>query len=322
MDPDLLEVVDHYPKLFAPPDREPPDRSVKHYIWVSPEAEPVRAAPYRLAGLKLEAMREQIADLSQKGWIQHSSSPWASPILFVKKDGGSKLRMCTDLRNLNALTKKDAFPLPRLDLALHRAAKAKVFSKIDLASGFHQIEVYPPHRELTAFVLPEAVEGSSFWEWKVMPFGLVNAPATFQRAMSLALKGCEDWAVVYIDDVLVFSDNREQHLKHLEQVFAALQTHGYHVRLEKCTFLHDTVCFLGHVISPEGIHAAADRGQVMSGFKTPFTKAKQVRSFLGLVMWYKSFIPHAATLAAPLFDLTSTKKKFEWTHRWNEQSRR
>ena len=312
-DPELLAVVDQHPQLFAPPDCEPPDRSVKHYIWISPDAQPVRAAPYRLAGSKLEAMREQITDLADKGWIQPSSSPWASPILFVEKDGGSKLRMCTDLRNLNALTKKDAFPLPRLDLALHRAAKAKIFSKIDLASGFHQIEVYPPHRELTAFVLPEAVKGSAFWEWRVMPFGLVNAPATFQRAMSLALKGCEDCSIVYIDDVLVFSLDREQHLLHLKRVFDALQQQGYHVRLEKCTFLQDSVKFLGHVISPEGIHAAADRNQVMSGFKTPFMKAKQVRSFLGLVMWYKSFIPHAATLAAPLFDLTSTKKKFEWT---------
>ena len=127
IDADLREIVEKHPQLFSPPDREPPERSVKHYIWISSAAQPVRSAPYRLAGTKLEAMREQIRDLAQKRWIQHSTSPWASAILFVEKDGGSKLRMCTDLRNVNALTKKDAFPLPRLDLALHLRSQSTIF---------------------------------------------------------------------------------------------------------------------------------------------------------------------------------------------------
>ena len=162
-------------------------------------------------------MTEQMRELIDKGWVVPSASPWAAPILFVPKDDGTKLRMCVDFRDLNALTKKDAFPLPRLDLLLHKAAKAKVFSKIDLASGFHQIEVHPTHRELTAFILPEPVDGCSLWEWKVMPFGLVNAPSTFQRAMSYALRGCEEFTAVYIDDVLIFSETQEEHLKHLEK---------------------------------------------------------------------------------------------------------
>ena len=306
-------VVDSHSKLFAPPDRIPPERSIKHYIHVPPTSIPVRSSPYNLSGSRLEAMREQITDLADKGWIQPSSSPWASPILFVSKDEGTKWRLCTDLRNLNALTKKDAFPLPRLDAALHKAATATIFSKLDLASGFHQIAIHPGHRELTAFVLPEAVKGSSFWEWTVMPFGLVNAPATFQRAMSLALQGCEDCAIVYIDDILVYSQTHKQHLLHLERVFTCLEEHHYHVRLAKCQFLQQKVTFLGHTITPEGIQAADHRERTLQGFKTPFCRAKQVKSFLGLVMWYKTFIPHAATMAAPLFALTSSKKKFTWT---------
>ena len=258
-------------------------------------------------------MREQMRELIDKGWVEPSASPWASPILFVPKDGGKQHRMCIDFRDLNALTKKDRFPLPRIDLLLHRSAKARIFSKIDLASGFHQIEVFPKHRELTAFILPETIDDQSLWEWKVMPFGLVNAPSTFQRAMSVALQGCEGFAVVYIDDILIFSDNREQHLQHLRSVFTALQDQAYHVRLAKCSFLESEVPFLGHILTPDGIKAADKRYEHIQSFPTPFSTPKQVRSFLGMVMWYRTFIPHVSTLAAPLFPLTSVKKGFKWT---------
>ena len=232
----------------------------------------------------------------------------------MQKDGGAKLRLCVDYWDLNALTKKDAFPLPRLDLALHRAAKAKGLLQARSGIGLSPDPgATPPHQELTAFTLPEAVQGSSLWEWSVMPFGLVNAPATFQRAMSFALRGCEDCAVVYIDDILIYSATREEHLAHLGRVFSCLQEKAYHVRLAKCQFLQDSVTFLGHVITPEGIQASAAREKALEAFRTPLTRAKQVKSFLGLVMWYKAFIPHAATLAEPLFALTSTKRGFAWT---------
>ena len=207
LSPSFRELVNEFPFLFAPPDKDPPNRAVKHYIHVSPDCVPAARRAYPLSHTKLEAMRSQMRELVDKGWVVPSCSPWASPILLVPKDQGKKLRLCIDFRDLNALTKKDRFPLPRIDLLLHRASKARVFSKIDLASGFHQIEVFPPHRELTAFILPETIDGQSLWEWKVMPFGLVNAPSTFQRAMSTSLRGCEAFSVVYIDDILVFSTN-------------------------------------------------------------------------------------------------------------------
>ena len=255
-----------------------------HPIITKPGVVPVRRMAYPLSGTKLVAMKEQVSELIEKGWIQPSSSPWAAPILFVAKDGGTKLRLCVDFRDLNALTKKDAFPLPRLDLSLHKAAHAAIFSKLDLASGFHQIAVHPPHHELTAFVLPETVQGCALWEWRVMPFGLVNAPATFQRAMSFALRDCAGFAIVYIDDILVYSKNRQQHLEHLGKVFQCLQQQQYHVRLEKCQFLKTSVNFLGHVITPAGIEAAENRGEALQAFQTPFVSAKQVQSFLGLVI--------------------------------------
>ena len=309
----LRSIVDQFPKLFAPPDSDPPVRPVKHYIYVSPDTVPAARRAYRLGDKKREAMMEQMRELIDKGWVVPSASPWAAPILFVPKDDGTKLRMCVDFRDLNALTKKDAFPLPRLDLLLHKAAKAKVFSKLDLASGFHQIEVHPAHRELTAFILPEAVDGCSLWEWKVMPFGLINAPSTFQRAMSYALRGCEDYTAVYIDDVLIFSRTVEEHLVHLKHVFQCLQKQAYHIRLAKCKFMTNHVKFLGHILTDKGIQAKENRQRDLDMFLPPFDTPKKVRSFLGLIMWYKSFIPHVSTLAAPLFPLTSAKKKIQWT---------
>ena len=161
---DLRMVIGYHPSLFEPPDSEPPPHHVKHLIITKPDIVLVRRAAYPLSGTKLAAMHKQVSELVKKGWIQPSTSPWAAPILFVAKDRGTKLRLCIDFWDLNALTKKDAFPLLCLDLALHKAAQAAIFSKIDLASGFHQIEVHPPHRELTAFVLPEAVQSCALWE--------------------------------------------------------------------------------------------------------------------------------------------------------------
>ena len=310
---DLQQLIQRSPRLFAPPDRKPPQRGVRHYIHVPYEFVPAARHAYPLSGIKLEAMREQVSQLVEKGWITPSESPWAAPILFVSKEGGKSLRICVDFRDLNALTIRDRFPLPRLDLLLHKAAEAKIFSKLDLASGYHQIEVEPRHTHLTAFVLPEAVSGHALWEWSVMPFGLVNAPATFQRAMSVALRGCEDFTAVYLDDILIFSPDWETHVQHLSRVFSALEKDSYHIRLHKCVFFQEQVPFLGHILTQDGIMASENRHAALNAFQPPFCSRRQIKSFLGIVMWYRSFIPHVATLAAPLFDLTSTKKTLQWT---------
>ena len=312
LDSELLKVVRSFDAVFAPPDREPPNRPVKHVIDLNKDALPIKRRPYPLPPHKLDAMKTQICELDRNGWIEPSTSPWGAPILFVPKKSG-EWRMCVDFRDLNSMTIDDSFPLPRIEVMLHRASHAKIFSKLDLASGFHQIEVSQESRPLTAFRLPEPVNGSSLWQWKVMPFGLRNAPPTFQRAMSQALDGLQFCSVVYIDDILIFSDSKEDHLKHLGLIFTALHKHQYHIRLPKCEFLREEVEFLGHQLSKEGISTQPQKITALQGWKTPLHTTKQVKSFLGAAAWYQNYIPHFATLAAPLYALTSTRKKFMWT---------
>ena len=311
LDSELLTVVRQFDEVFAPPDKEPPNRETKHPIKLVKDAVPIKRRPYPLPEHKIKAMKEQISELDANGWIEKSISPWGAPILFVPKKNGD-LRMCVDFRDLNAMTEDDSFPLPRIEVLLHRASSAKLFSKLDLASGFHQIEVQPDARPLTAFRLPEPVNGSSLWQWKVMPFGLRNAPPTFQRAMTEALRGLDHCAVVYIDDILIFSQTKEEHLQHLRMVFEALKRHQYHIRLPKCEFLKEEVEFLGHKLNQKGISTQAEKVDSLQGWVTPFTTSKQIKSFLGAAAWYQSFIPHFATMAAPLYALTSTKRKFLW----------
>ena len=311
LDSELLTVVRKHDKVFAPPDKEPPRREITHEIKLVCEAAPIKRRPYPLPPHKLDAMRTQISDLANNGWIEPSVSPWGAPILFVPKKSG-ELRLCVDFRDLNSVTVDDCFPLPRIDVMLHKARDATLFSTLDLASGFHQIEVEGNSRPLTAFRLPEAVDGSSLWQWKVMPFGLRNAPPTFQRAMTRALNGLDHCATVYIDDILIFSRDKKEHLQHLDQVFTALGRHQYHVRLQKCEFLQKEVKFLGHKLTPEGVCTQKDKVEALKGWKTPFTSSKQTKSFLGAAMWYKSYVAHFATIAAPLFALTSTRSRFAW----------
>ena len=171
----------------------------------------------------------------------------------------------------------------------------------------------PASQPLTAFCLPEPVLGSSLWEWAVMPFGLKNAPPTFQRAMLAALDGCEQFCVVYLDDILVFSSDLESHVSYLRQVFERLSSHGYHARLGKCHLAQPEVEFLGHRLTPEGLLVASPKVEALNAWQPPLTKTKQVRQFLGLALWYKTFVPHLATLAVPLFNLVSSRRPFVWS---------
>ena len=312
LDPRLKPLVLQFPNVFSPPDRVPPPRNTQHRVYLLPGVNPMRRAPYPLGEAKLAAMRQQIRELADMGWITPSSSPWGAPILFVRKKGG-EWRLCVDFRDLNALTIADSFPMPRLESLLHRAGRACVFSKIDLASGYHQLAVEPESRATTAFRLPEPVYGCTHWEWTVMPFGLKNAPPTFQRAMMATLQGCEDFAVVYMDDVLTFSTTEESHINHLYTVFQRLADHAFHTRLTKCELMRQSVEFLGHRLSADGLSTAPHKVEALRMWAPPLTTVKQVRQFIGLAMWYRCFIPHLATIAAPLTALTSSRAKMVWT---------
>ena len=301
------------PDLFAPPDTTPLARIVCHEIRLLPNVSPAHRPPFMLGEYKLKCLHDQMSEVAQKGWIKRSVSPWSAPPFLVAKKPNEPPRTVIDYRDLNAVTINESVPLPRLEVLLHRARNATVFSKLDLASGFHQIALTPDSQPLSAFCLPEPVDGCTLWEWTVMPFGLKNAPPTFQRAMTVALAGCEAFCMVYLDDILVFSETPASHLDHLRRVFQQLTDQGFHARLGKCHLCKPEVEFLGHRLNEQGLTVSQPKVQALQAWSPPFAKRKQVRQFLGLALWYKTFVPHLATLAVPLFNLVSSTRTFKWT---------
>ncbi|KAK8771367.1 hypothetical protein V5799_025390 [Amblyomma americanum] len=239
--------------------------------------------------------------------IQPSKSPWASPVVLVKKKDGT-LRFCVDYRRLNKITKKDVYPLPRIDDELDRLCNAKYFSSMDLKSGYWQIEVVEKDREKTAFITPDGL-----YEFKVMPFGLCSAPATFQRVMDTVLAGLK-WqtCLVYLDDVVVFAANFDNHLRRLATVLEAIESSGLTLKPEKCRFAYDELLFLGHIISKSGVHPDPQKTAAIAEFPQPIDK-KAVRRFLGMCAYYRRFVKDFSRIAEPLTQLTKCDLEFKGT---------
>ena len=219
--PWMQPIVDAHKQLFTPLSGAPPDDRIRHAIHLTPGARPVMKRPYRLSAAQRQDAEVQIQAALKEGWIQPSSSAWGTAILMVPKKDGT-WRMCVDYRDLNALTITDAYPLPRIDDLLHKLGGAKYFTKMDLQSGYHQIWIEPHDRHKTAFRIGEPVDGNCHFEWRVMPFGLKNAPPTFQRYMTLIMSECCDCCLVYMDDLLVYSETMEAHKTHVARVFTTL----------------------------------------------------------------------------------------------------
>ena len=305
-------ILNSYRCLFFPVIGEVPTRHIDHKIILKPNVQPVKHNPYPLSAAKFQVMIETISELLKNSAIEPSYSPWSSPLLFVKKkDGG--WRMCVDFRNVNAYTKHDAYPLPRINVLLQKLGKAKYFTKVDLASGFHQVPVHSESREITAFCTPQPIEGISHFQWKVMPFGLVNAPATFQRLMDSVLSGLMDRCVVYLDDILIFSKTLDEHFDSIRLVFDRLLEHKLFIKISKCSFVQQEIDFLGHVVGAGEVRLDPEKTEKISGWKIPLTSAKDVRRFWGLVSWCGMFFPNLASIAAPLTALVGTRRKFIWT---------
>jgi hypothetical protein len=219
-----------------------------------------------------------------KGFIRPSSSPWGCPALFVKKKDDS-LRLCVDYRRLNAVTIKNKYPLPRIDVLFDQLAGARVFSKIDLRSGYHQIKIRPCDIPKTAFS-----SRYGLYEYLVMSFGLTNAPAYFMYLMnSVFMTELDKFVVVFIDDILVYSRN-EEHAEHLRIVLQRLRDHKLYAKFSKCEFWLDSVKFLGHIISNEGISVYPSKVQEVMEWRPP-KSVHQIRSFLGLGGYYRRFVP-------------------------------
>lgn len=267
--------------------------AVKHRIPTgdaAPSRERYRPVPPTL----YQEVRTLLKGMLEGGIIRESSSPWAAPIVLVQKKNGS-WRFCVDYRRLNSVTKKDAFPLPRIEDSLTTLSQAAWYSTLDLASGYWQVRVEEPDREKTAFTTPFGL-----FEWDRMPFGLCNAPATFQRLMQRCLSGqMVESTLVYLDDIIVFSPDFSTHLRHLEGVFQAMERYGLKLRPEKCQLLRQEVKFLGHRVSHQGVSPDPDKVSAVQEWQTPRT-VRQVRSFLGFVGYYRRFIKDFSKIAKPL----------------------
>ncbi len=278
---------------------------VRHRIDTG-NARPIRQIPRRLPLAKRAEADQIIQDMERDRVIEPSSSPWCSPVVLVRKKDGST-RFCVDFRQLNNVTKKDSYPLPRIDDTLDTLAGCKIFSTLDLKSGYWQVGLEPKDREKTAFSV-----GSGLWQFTVMPFGLCNAPATFERLMESVLRGLSwETCLVYLDDIIVLGRSFEEHLQNLEQVFLRLRAANLKLNCKKCTLFRKQVNYLGHVVSEEGVAVDPEKIRAVRDWPTPKNK-HEVRSFLGLSTYYRRFVPGFADIAKPLTRLTEENSEFIW----------
>ncbi|GJS15195.1 putative reverse transcriptase domain-containing protein [Tanacetum coccineum] len=303
-----VPIVQDFPEVF-PEDLPgiPPTRQVEFQIDLIPGAAPVARAPYRLAPSEMKELSDQLKELSDKGFIRPSSSPWGAPVLFVKKKDGS-FRMCIDYRELNKLTVKNRYPLPRIDDLFDQLQGSSIYSKIDLRSGYHQLRVREEDIPKTAFRTRYG-----HYEFQVMPFGLTNAPAVFMDLMNRVCKPYLDkFVIVFIDDILIYSKNKQEHAEHLKLILELLKKEQLYAKFSKCEFWIPKVQFLGHVIDSQGIHVDPAKIESVKDWESP-KSATEIRQFLGLAGYYRRFIEGFSKIAKPMTKLTQKKIKFEWS---------
>ncbi|GJS05612.1 putative reverse transcriptase domain-containing protein [Tanacetum coccineum] len=302
-----VPIVRDFPEVF-PEDLPglPPARPVEFQIDLIPGAAPVARAPYRLAPSEMKELSEQLQELSDKGFIRPSSSPWGAPVLFVKKKDGS-FRMCIDYRELNKLTVKNRYPLPRIDDLFDQLQGSSIYSKIDLRSGYHQLRVREQDIPKTAFRTRYG-----HYEFQVMPFGLTNAPAVFMDLMNRVCKPYLDkFVIVFIDDILIYSKDEREHEEHLKTILELLKEEKLYAKFSKCEFWIPKVQFLGHVIDSRGIHVDPAKIESIKDWASPRTPT-EIRQFLGLAGYYRRFIEGFSKIAKSMTKLTQKGIKFDW----------
>jgi hypothetical protein len=298
--PAFQELLRSYEHLFAEPTEMPPDREIPGpIIPISDDAPPQFVRGKRLSPGELAEVTAQVKDLLAKGYIQPSSSPWGAPVLFVpKKDGG--FRMAINYRKLNSFTEANRWPLPRIDELLEQVRDATVFSLLDLRSGYHQVKLAPSDIPKTAFITPLGL-----YEFRVLPFGLCNAPAVFCRLMSQVLAPyLNKFVVVYMDDILVYSKSPEEHLHHLELIFQLLEQHKLYAKGSKCNFNQAELKYLGFIVGHGTLKVDPEKIKAISDWPTPIYP-KDLQSFLGLANYFCKFLQGYSSLAAPLTTLVA-----------------
>ncbi|KAL0543870.1 hypothetical protein IC582_018975 [Cucumis melo] len=301
-------VVRDYPDVF--PEELPglpPHREVEFAIEFEPGTVPISRAPYRMAPAELKELKVQLQELLDKGFIRPSVSPWGAPVLFVKKKDGS-MRLCIDYRELNKVTVKNRYPLPRIDDLFDQLQGATVFSKIDLRSGYHQLRIKDEDIPKTAFR-----SRYGHYEFIVMSFGLTNAPAVFMDLMNRVFREFLDtFVIVFIDDILIYSKTEAEHEEHLRMVLQTLRDNKLYAKFSKCEFWLKHVSFLGHVVSKAGVSVDPAKIEAVTGWTRPST-VSEVRSFLGLAGYYRRFVENFSRIATPLTQLTRKGAPFVWS---------
>lgn len=271
--------------------------TIKHSIRTM-DNQPIVQPYRRIAPSQYEEVKSHIRKLLNNSIIRESSSPYASPIVLVRKKDNS-LRLCVDYRKLNSKTQRDAYPLPRLEESFDALCGAKYFSTMDLTSGYNQVAVDENDVEKTAFTTPMGL-----YEYLRMPFGLCNAPATFQRLMQHCFRDeIFNILLVFLDDIIVYSEDIPEHVKRLETVFRIIREHGLKLKMSKCKFFQSEVRYLGHVISSKGIKTDPEKISAVQNFEKPST-VKKLKSFLGLTGYYRRFVKGFSDIAAPLHKLS------------------
>jgi len=304
---EIQKLLSEFKGIFAEPCTLPPFRKYFHRIPLYPESKPPNIRPYRYPFSQKSEIEQQIEELLKSGFIRPSSSPFASPVLLVKKKDTS-WRLCVDYRQLNKLTIPDKYPIPNIDELLDELHGATIFSKIDLKSGYYQIRVDLNDIPKTAFRTH-----SGHYEYVVMPFGLTNAPSTFQATMNdLFRPYLRKFILVFFDDILIYSPNIQQHHSHLKITLGLLEEQSFFANMKKCHFGRQQIDFLGHVISSQGVEVDLDKISAVESWPTPST-VKELRAFLGLTGYYRRFVKNYGIIARPLTDLTK-KNGFNWTN--------
>jgi len=289
------------------PDGLPPAREVDHEIKLVNGAVPPKKKLYRLSWQEEEVLKDRIQELLNQGFIRPSQSPYGAPVIFTKKKNGT-LRMCVDYRALNSVTIKNSYPLPRIDQMFDKLQKSQVFSSLDCTSGYHQIRVKTKDIEKTAF---NTRYGQ--YEYLVVPFGLCNAPATFQgMVQQIFMTAIDDYLEIFIDDLLVHSSSHEKHLDHLTQTFELCRKHQLYLKPSKCKIGQHSIAWVGHTLQAGKQAVDENKIKAIQEWKIP-TNITQVRGFLGLCSYYRKFVKDFAKFAVPLQNLLKKNHTFKWT---------